>query len=158
MLDLGFNKLSTIPDKAFRNITSLTLLALDGNPLSTLPFHAFQHLKTTLRGLSVGSKYLHMHPLQSSFLKSNQGFSRFSAKGEKKKTKKSLRISPQFLKTGSWFKNDRLTGTREKKILSRSPPRPRGETNPKNTPPEMFLFSQVDLSYATATFVGLPNG
>ena len=34
VLDLGFNLLRTLPDQAFKDITSLTLLALDGNPMA----------------------------------------------------------------------------------------------------------------------------
>ena len=39
-------------------MTSLTLLALDGNPLATLPEAAFSHLRSTLRGLSLGGRFL----------------------------------------------------------------------------------------------------
>ena len=38
-------------------VKSLTLLALDGNPLPTIPAAAFNHLNNTLRGLSVGKYY-----------------------------------------------------------------------------------------------------
>uniref|UniRef100_T1J5I2 LRRCT domain-containing protein n=1 Tax=Strigamia maritima TaxID=126957 RepID=T1J5I2_STRMM len=58
VLDLGFNKLSVIPDDAFESMSSLTLLALDGNPLKTLNVTAFQHLNSTLRGLSIGGRFL----------------------------------------------------------------------------------------------------
>ena len=37
VLDLGFNLLRSLPSGSFKGITSLTLLALDGNPLATLP-------------------------------------------------------------------------------------------------------------------------
>jgi len=39
-------------------LTKLTLLALDGNPLSTLPYEEFQNLNSTLRGLSLGGRFL----------------------------------------------------------------------------------------------------
>lgn len=54
VLDIGFNLLSAIPDNGFRGVRALTLLALDGNPLTTVPERAFTHLNTSLRGLSVG--------------------------------------------------------------------------------------------------------
>jgi hypothetical protein len=56
VLDLGFNGIRQIPNDAFRDNLLLTLLALDGNPLKTVPSEAFQHLNTTLRGLSIGGK------------------------------------------------------------------------------------------------------
>uniref|UniRef100_T1JEM4 LRRCT domain-containing protein n=1 Tax=Strigamia maritima TaxID=126957 RepID=T1JEM4_STRMM len=58
VLDLGFNKLSAIPDDAFQLMSSLTLLALDGNSLKTLNVSTFQHLNSTLRGLSIGGRFL----------------------------------------------------------------------------------------------------
>ena len=44
MLDLGFNLLRVLPPTAFYGVTDLTLLALDGNPMATLPEDAFRHL------------------------------------------------------------------------------------------------------------------
>jgi len=58
VLDLGFNLLRSLPSSSFRGITSLTLLALDGNPLATLPEEVFAHLNTSLRGLSLGGRFL----------------------------------------------------------------------------------------------------
>lgn len=58
VLDLGFNGIESIPLNAFHRNNLLTLLALDGNPLSSVPFEAFQHLNTTLRGLSIGGNHL----------------------------------------------------------------------------------------------------
>lgn len=58
VLDLGFNLITEIPDDAFLENPSLTLLALDGNPIETIPKIAFAHLNTTLRGLSLGGRYL----------------------------------------------------------------------------------------------------
>lgn len=58
VLDLGFNGIRSIPKTAFIRNSMLTLLALDGNPLPTLPLEAFQHLNSTLRGLSIGGSYL----------------------------------------------------------------------------------------------------
>ncbi|XP_067125591.1 uncharacterized protein [Centruroides vittatus] len=58
VLDLGFNGIRFIPQTAFSRNSMLTLLALDGNPLPTLPLEAFQHLNSTLRGLSIGGSYL----------------------------------------------------------------------------------------------------
>ena len=58
VLDLGFNLLRTIPDTAFSGINSLTLLALDGNPMASLPEAAFTHLNASLKGLSVGGRFL----------------------------------------------------------------------------------------------------
>ncbi|GFV23447.1 retrovirus-related Pol polyprotein from transposon 297 [Trichonephila clavipes] len=54
VLDMGFNRMKSIPEDAFLGNSLLTLLALDGNPLSTLSESAFKHLNSTLRGLSVG--------------------------------------------------------------------------------------------------------
>ncbi|XP_076351107.1 uncharacterized protein LOC143247254 [Tachypleus tridentatus] len=58
VLDLGFNKLVQVPESALKNTPYLTLLALDGNPLETLPLAAFTHLNSTLRGLSIGGSHL----------------------------------------------------------------------------------------------------
>lgn len=59
VLDIGFNLLTTLPETAFRGNPSITLLALDGNPLPTVPEKAFAHLNATLRGLSLGGRFLH---------------------------------------------------------------------------------------------------
>ncbi|KAH8410512.1 hypothetical protein KR215_010426 [Drosophila sulfurigaster] len=59
VLDIGFNLLTSLPEAAFRGNPSITLLALDGNPLSTVPEGAFTHLNATLRGLSLGGRFLH---------------------------------------------------------------------------------------------------
>ncbi|XP_063902327.1 leucine-rich repeat transmembrane protein FLRT1 [Zophobas morio] len=59
VLDIGFNLLTELPDKAFQGNPSITLLALDGNPLATIPFAALSHLNNTLRGLSLGGRFLH---------------------------------------------------------------------------------------------------
>lgn len=59
MLDIGFNLLTSLPETAFRGNPSVTLLALDGNPLPTVPVEAFAHLNKTLRGLSLGGRFLH---------------------------------------------------------------------------------------------------
>lgn len=59
VLDIGFNLLTELPNDAFRGNPSITLLALDGNPLSTVPFDALSHLNSTLRGLSLGGRFLH---------------------------------------------------------------------------------------------------
>ncbi|CAG7718552.1 unnamed protein product [Allacma fusca] len=58
VLDLGFNLLTEIPSDAFSGLSSLTLLALDGNPLATLPLTSFTPLNSTLRGLSLGGRFL----------------------------------------------------------------------------------------------------
>ena len=58
VLDLGFNLLRSVPRDAFAGITSLTLLALDGNPMSTVPEEAFLHLNGSLKGLSLGGRFL----------------------------------------------------------------------------------------------------
>ncbi|KAF2366624.1 Leucine-rich repeat [Trinorchestia longiramus] len=58
VLDIGFNLLEDLPLNAFQNIKSLTLLALDGNQLRTVPLEPFQHLASSLKGLSVGGKFL----------------------------------------------------------------------------------------------------
>lgn len=57
VLDLGFNLLTDVPNNAFERLKSLTLLALDGNPLETLSENTFMPLNTTLRGLSVGGRF-----------------------------------------------------------------------------------------------------
>ncbi|GLV38849.1 hattifattener [Carabus blaptoides fortunei] len=59
VLDIGFNLLTELPKDAFHGNPSITLLALDGNPLSTVPFAALSHLNNTLRGLSLGGRFLH---------------------------------------------------------------------------------------------------
>ncbi|XP_069178132.1 leucine-rich repeat-containing protein let-4 isoform X1 [Procambarus clarkii] len=59
VLDIGFNLITEVPEDGFRGIKSLTLLALDGNPLTSVPGQAFAHLNTSLRGLSVGGRFLH---------------------------------------------------------------------------------------------------
>ncbi|CAB0004529.1 unnamed protein product [Nesidiocoris tenuis] len=59
VLDIGFNLLTELPLDAFLGNPSLTLLALDGNPLSTVPGPAVAHLNSTLRGLSLGGRFLH---------------------------------------------------------------------------------------------------
>jgi Leucine-rich repeat (LRR) protein len=59
VLDIGFNLLTELPDKAFQGNPSITLLALDGNPLATIPFSSLSHLNNTLRGLSLGGRFLH---------------------------------------------------------------------------------------------------
>lgn len=58
VLDIGFNLLNKLPVDAFVNNPSITLLALDGNPLPTVPEQAFYHLNQTLRGLSLGGRFL----------------------------------------------------------------------------------------------------
>ncbi|KAK2723910.1 hypothetical protein QYM36_002311, partial [Artemia franciscana] len=58
VLDIGFNLLTQIPDDAFKNLGVITLLAVDGNPLSTLPYSAFSSVKESLRGLSLGGRFL----------------------------------------------------------------------------------------------------
>ncbi|CAH2001626.1 unnamed protein product [Acanthoscelides obtectus] len=59
VLDIGFNLLTELPLDAFKGNPSITLLALDGNPLATIPFEALSHLNGTLRGLSLGGRFLH---------------------------------------------------------------------------------------------------
>jgi Leucine-rich repeat (LRR) protein len=59
VLDIGFNLMTILPETAFRGNPSVTLLALDGNPLPTVPEKAFAHLNRTLRGLSLGGRFLH---------------------------------------------------------------------------------------------------
>ncbi|XP_063237644.1 leucine-rich repeat and fibronectin type III domain-containing protein 1-like protein [Bacillus rossius redtenbacheri] len=58
VLDIGFNLLTELPEDAFSGNPSLTLLALDGNPLATVPARALAHLNTSLRGLSLGGRSL----------------------------------------------------------------------------------------------------
>jgi hypothetical protein len=59
VLDIGFNLLTSLPETAFRGNPVVTLLALDGNPLPSVPVQAFAHLNKTLRGLSLGGRFLH---------------------------------------------------------------------------------------------------
>ena len=59
VLDIGFNLLTALPETAFRGNPTVTLLALDGNPLPTVPEKALSHLNRTLRGLSLGGRFLH---------------------------------------------------------------------------------------------------
>ncbi|XP_031763684.2 leucine-rich repeats and immunoglobulin-like domains protein 1 [Galleria mellonella] len=58
VLDIGFNLLNKLPPDAFLKNPSITLLALDGNPLATVPVESFTHLNQTLRGLSLGGRFL----------------------------------------------------------------------------------------------------
>nr|CAD7453532.1 unnamed protein product [Timema tahoe] len=58
VLDIGFNLLTDLPESSFLGTPSLTLLALDGNPLITVPEKAMAHLNTSLRGLSLGGRFL----------------------------------------------------------------------------------------------------
>ncbi|XP_012550007.2 leucine-rich repeat and fibronectin type III domain-containing protein 1-like protein [Bombyx mori] len=58
VLDIGFNLLNKLPADAFLNNPAITLLALDGNPLPTVPEKAFTHLNQSLRGLSLGGRFL----------------------------------------------------------------------------------------------------
>lgn len=58
VLDIGFNLLNKLPADALLKNPSITLLALDGNPLPTVPEEAFAHLNRTLRGLSLGGRFL----------------------------------------------------------------------------------------------------
>ena len=48
----------SIPENAFQQIDTLTLLALDGNPMSSVPEEAFIHLNKTLKGLSLGGRFM----------------------------------------------------------------------------------------------------
>lgn len=59
VLDIGFNLLTSLPETAFRGNPAVTLLALDGNPLPTVPEKALAHLNKSLRGLSLGGRFLH---------------------------------------------------------------------------------------------------
>lgn len=59
VLDIGFNLLTELPTDSFLGTPLLTLLALDGNPLASIPGSALAHLNTTLRGLSLGGRFLH---------------------------------------------------------------------------------------------------
>lgn len=59
VLDIGFNLLTSLPETAFRGNPAVTLLALDGNPLPTVSEKALSHLNKTLRGLSLGGRFLH---------------------------------------------------------------------------------------------------
>ncbi|CAH0689848.1 unnamed protein product [Chilo suppressalis] len=58
VLDIGFNLLNKLPVDAFSKNSAITLLALDGNPLPTVSVEAFAHLNQTLRGLSLGGRFL----------------------------------------------------------------------------------------------------
>lgn len=58
VLDIGFNLLNKLPKDAFLKNPSITLLALDGNPLPTVPEDALAHLNHSLRGLSIGGRFL----------------------------------------------------------------------------------------------------
>lgn len=58
VLDIGFNLLNKLPADALLTNPLITLLALDGNPLPTVPEEAFVHLNHTLRGLSLGGRFL----------------------------------------------------------------------------------------------------
>lgn len=58
MLDIGFNLITELPVNAFQGNPSITLLAIDGNPLSTVPEETLARLNGTLRGLSLGGRFL----------------------------------------------------------------------------------------------------
>ena len=58
MLDLGCNQIRLLPEMAFKESKDLTLLALDGNPMAFVPEEAVLHLNKSLRGLSLGGRFL----------------------------------------------------------------------------------------------------
>ncbi|XP_059472788.1 vasorin isoform X3 [Neocloeon triangulifer] len=58
VLDIGFNLITTLPTDAFNGTPSLTLLALDGNPLASVAESSLIRLNSTLRGLSIGGRFL----------------------------------------------------------------------------------------------------
>ena len=58
VLDLGFNLIRVLPETAFKETKDLTLLALDGNPMAFIPQEALSHLNGSLRGLSLGGRFL----------------------------------------------------------------------------------------------------
>ncbi|OAD56411.1 Leucine-rich repeats and immunoglobulin-like domains protein 3 [Eufriesea mexicana] len=58
VLDIGFNLITELSVNAFQKNPSITLLAIDGNPLSTVPEEALGRLNGTLRGLSLGGRFL----------------------------------------------------------------------------------------------------
>lgn len=58
VLDIGFNLMVELPVRAFEGNPSITLLAIDGNPMATVPEEAFAGLNGTLRGLSLGGRFL----------------------------------------------------------------------------------------------------
>ncbi|XP_069156481.1 uncharacterized protein [Procambarus clarkii] len=58
VLDVGFNMIPEVPVRAFQDLRALTLLALDGNPITTLPEEALAPLASSLRGLSLGGEFL----------------------------------------------------------------------------------------------------
>ncbi|KAJ8680942.1 hypothetical protein QAD02_016729 [Eretmocerus hayati] len=58
VLDIGFNLMTELPPRAFESNPSITLLAIDGNPMSTVSEEAFAGLNGTLRGLSLGGRFL----------------------------------------------------------------------------------------------------
>ncbi|XP_012275452.1 uncharacterized protein LOC105697055 [Orussus abietinus] len=58
VLDIGFNLITELPVIAFQNNPSITLLAIDGNPLTTVSEAVLARLNGTLRGLSLGGRFL----------------------------------------------------------------------------------------------------
>lgn len=58
VLDIGFNLITAIPEIAFRGNPFVTLLAFDGNPITTVSERTLSHLNKTLRGLSLGGRFL----------------------------------------------------------------------------------------------------
>jgi len=58
VLDLGFNLIRIVPPTAFKETKDLTLLALDGNPMAFIPEEAVKHLNKSLKGLSLGGRFL----------------------------------------------------------------------------------------------------
>ncbi|CAB3385642.1 Hypothetical predicted protein [Cloeon dipterum] len=58
VLDIGFNLITSLPTDAFNGTPSLTLLALDGNPLASVAESSLVRLNSTLRGLSIGGRFL----------------------------------------------------------------------------------------------------
>lgn len=57
-LDIGFNRIEILPPNSFVSNKRLILIALDGNPLETLPEETFKPLEGILRGMSIGGKSL----------------------------------------------------------------------------------------------------
>lgn len=58
VLDVGFNLIAQLQNDSFTALPSLALLALDGNPITTLPETTFKPLANTLKGLSLGGRFL----------------------------------------------------------------------------------------------------
>lgn len=128
VLDIGFNLLNKLPNDAFLNNPSITLLALDGNPLPTVSEEALAHLNHTLRGLSLGGRFLNCDCKLKWIIE-------WIRNGELQVTSRERNPQfcgnpPQFRERGFYsFEPNELICEKESKIIPVEPIKPKKETN-----------------------------